>query len=396
MNSLPEQYTVVVTSNEEFNEVLLFLDSKVETHHLDNYEEYKQTEEYYVIKHNSDWSYNSYNNHTSYKVYTFSQWKSLIEQKEMVDPNNLKDYNGYKYVAHIENKEQWDAVKAYCPSLSSYSSNNKYYLCGSPGCAVDRSPYEHSSYNIIEFSQINFPTQQNMKSKFSVSGSKHLKKAFIEELKEKGYKPNGVSTESSICNHGSAIEPMVGKVYSAGNLQAMNYVLPEDWVVAIKAFEDFNEEEWKVGDWFVYDAYGNITTRQIATINRDRVVVKDGGIFKLTELKNGLSDYKGQSIRRATKEEIVEATKPKEKVVRMNQSEGKSFELIVRKGSVYYEPDNYTFTSANINDLERYITQTYRVGKYNFQPTYFTWGCKEAITLASLKLLITVYRELNG
>jgi len=92
-----------------------------------------------------------------------------------------------------------------------------------------------------------FKNQKQSMKQFSVSSeSKTLKQAFINELKEKGWEPMGRGSDGTFINEKDAyLSPCKNytKQYMVERKKETNYILPQDWDRALKAFEDYAKEE---------------------------------------------------------------------------------------------------------------------------------------------------------
>lgn len=405
MNNLPEEYVVVVRSKEQFNEVLkYFIKDEIhdKSYHYDSYNPSKGKSEYFLAKTINNWSYNDTNLYNG-KVYSFIKWKQVIES-----------IPEYWYVVVTEENQK---------VLSDWRRFNETVYSLLPiGAVVGRHDWGHSASKEVDrrdhddtfnkywkneitfeqFKQHILKQKNTMKQGFTVEGSKILKEAFIKQLIEEGIDDVLGGYENGELCEGlnpyiapKGVEAIAVQVGLAKSKQPNHYILPQDWNIALKAFTQYYKPEFKVGDYVTLNEEG---LRFLAGVNDSNYF---GGLFQIDKVSDQYLYPKNRVLgihqdkkyfRLATEEEIQNS----KDIIQIMTSDKDTFELIVRKGSVFYAPDNYTFNSTDINELKRFIAQTNRVGEYKFQPTSFSWGCKTNISLSSIEALLDTWKSLNG
>jgi len=192
----------------------------------------------------------------------------------------------------------------------------------------------------------NQPIKQEtkMNREFTVEGSKYLKQALVNELKEVGYRTLSDNTSEQEGYLAPTLD-QIDSIMCRSNRKSTHYILPQDYDKAKEAFLALKVPEYvKCVSW----VGTNYTAGAFYKVNADGSITNNQG--------NNTATYKHSSFTRATKEEYdayQESIKPKEVTIIITTCNG-DHELIIEKDIVRY--DSYMLSINKINELKDFLT----------------------------------------
>lgn len=219
-----------------------------------------------------------------------------------------------------------------------------------------------------------------------IIGYKLIKPEYKEAAVEIGKKGN-LQTFSNIYSINGYI-PVFGWRDTIKNLKEAGVL--DIW------FEPVYEPLYKIGDWVITKGYSSkYDGKPLKITNISEVSGDTFYYFENPNNENHNFEFEDIS-RRATKEEIEEATK-KSKVFTLKCDSG-TFELEVSKDGIYYRPENVFLNTDSLEwvTLDRTIksstTKEYRFAGYI---TKVDLGCKKNIPVKDVKAVINYYNSIK-